>query len=227
MKKILIILLATFGFAQISQAQTTPQVPQSLDSLQNTVMKLMKFYESYDNGSPESLKKANYNDAVDQISGGTATQSDKDAAYKIIDAYIKGDKALEQNSEQSGSNGNDFEDALGNTEEAKAAMNFINQQMGALQNMSYANFEAFVLQANPSANKSEVKSAYNKMHTSDGKQVIISSKDEQMTENQKQMWAIEVLNNPKNYEEACKAMKILKPEITESELKAAWAKRNK
>jgi hypothetical protein len=227
MKTILIILLATFGFAKISQAQTTPQVPQSLDSLQNKVMKLMQFYDSYDDGSPESLKKAKYNDAVNEISGGTATQSDKDQAYKIIDAYIKGDKALEQNSEKKEKTDNDFNEAIGNTDEAKAAMNYVNQQASALQNMSYSEFENYVEKASPFVSKTEVKRAYNALHKSDGKQVSISTKDEEMTDAQKQMWAFDVLSNPKNYEEACKALKILKPEITESELKAAWAKRNK
>ncbi len=227
MKKILLILLATFGFAQISQAQTSPQVPQSFDSLQNSVLKLMKFYDSYDDGSPESLKKANYNDAVDEISGGTATQSDKDEAYKIIDAYIQGDKALEQNTEQKERNDNDLIEAVGNTDEAKAAMNYVNQQVSTLQNMSYSEFENYVEKASPFISKNEIKKAYNALHKSDGKKVAITASDSEMTEAQKQMWAIDVLNNPENYEEACKAMKILKPEITESELKAAWAKRNK
>jgi len=227
MKTIIVILLATFLIIPLAKAQSTPQVSQSLDSLQNTVLKLMKFYDSYDDGSPESLKKANYNNAVDEISGGTATQSDKDAAYKIIDAYIKGDKALEQNSEQQEDGDDDFDEVVGNTDEAKAAMNYVNQQMSALQNMSYSEFENYVEKASPFVSKSDIKRAYNEMHKSDGKQVSISNKDEEMTEAQKQMWAFDVLNNPKNYEEFCKAMKMLKPEITESELKAAWAERNK
>lgn len=227
MKTILIIFLVTLGFAKVSQAQNAPQLPEGIDSLQNSVMKLMKFYESYDNGSPESLKKANYNDAVDEISGGTATQSDKDAAYKIIDAYIKGDKALEQHSEDQAGNDGDLEDYIENSDEAKAAINYLNEQKGMLQNMSYTDFETFVMQANPAANKAEIKRAYNQLHKSDGKQVSISTNDEEMTPEQKQIWAIGVLNNPENYDEACKAMKILKPEITESEMRAAWAKRNK
>ncbi len=199
---------------------------QQLDSLQNQVMKLMKFYDSYKDGSPESLKKANYNDAVDEISGGTATQSDKDAAYKIIDAYIKGDKALEQNSEHDG-NDNNFDEAVGNMDEVKEALRIMEEQQTRFMNMSYSEFESTILGANPVADKKEIKKAYNAMHKNDGKQVAITDADNEMTELQKQMWAIETLNNPKNYEEACKAMKILKPEITESEMKAAWAKRNK
>lgn len=219
-------ILTCIVFGQVVNAQNTPQVPQSLDSLQNTVMKLMKFYDSYDDGSPESLKKAKYNDAADEILGRTATQKEIDDSYKIVDWYIKGDKAIGKDDGNPQPDPEDFDEYIENTDEAKAAIKYLNQQKGMLQRMSYSEFESFALQANPAANKAEIKKAYNALHKTDGKQVSVSNKDKKMTEAQKQMWAIDVLNNPKNYEEARKAMKILKPEITEREMKAAWQKRN-
>jgi hypothetical protein len=227
MKTILIILLATFGFATISQAQTTPQVPQSLDSLQNKVMKLMQFYESYDDGSPESLKKAKYNDAINELFDGAASEKDKADAYPIIDAYIKGDKALEQNSEQKERSNNDFNEAIGNTDEAKAAMNFVNQQASALQNMSYSEFEKYVEKASPFVSKSEIKRAYNEMHKTDEKKVAVTPADEEMTDTQKQVWAFGILENPKNYEEFRKACKILNPKFSDTEIRKVWENRDK
>jgi hypothetical protein len=222
MKQIFLTVLAFIVVIFSVVAQSTPQVPKNLDSLQNTVNKLMQFYESYDDGSPESLKKAKYNDAINELFGGAASEKDKDDAYPIIDAYIKGDKALEQDSEQKEGNDNDFDEAVGNTDEANAAMNYINQQVGALQNMSYSEFEKYVEKASPFVSKSDIKSAYNEMHKSDGKQVNISSKDAEMTEAQKQMWAFKVLNNPKNYEDFKKACKIMNPKFTDSEIRKAW-----
>lgn len=227
MKTGLFILLMFTTSVVFAQTNKSLEIPKGLDSLGTQVMKLMKFYDSYDDGSPESLKKANYNDAVNEISGGTASQSDKDAAYKIIDAYIKGDKALEQNSEQNEGDNNDFDDAVGNTDEAKAAMNYINQQLGALQNMSYSEFENYVEKASPFVSKTEIKRAYNEMHKTDGKQVNISSKDAEMTEAQKQMWAFNVLNNPNNYEDFKKACKIMNPKFADSDIRKVWENRDK
>lgn len=217
-----LVVSTHFTFAQTGASQ-----PQSLDSLQNKVMKLMKFYDSYDDGSPESLKKAKYNDAVDELTGGTVSAKDKADAYKIIDAYIKGDKALENNEEPDKEEKEDLDEILQNSDEVKRAKEIIEQQKTLWMQMSYSDFESAIQGVNPTINTKEIKEAYNQMHKNDGKKVEIREADNKMTDAQKQMWAIGVLNNPKNYEEAKKALKILKPEISESEMKAAWAKRNK
>jgi len=220
-------ILTCIVFAQVVNAQSTPQVPQSLDSLQNQVTKLMKYYESYNNGSPESLKKANYKDAVKEITKGTATQKEIDESYKIVDWYINGDKAIGKDDESPRPDSEDFDEYIENTDEAKAAINYLNQQKGMLQKMSYSEFESFALQANPAANKAEIKKAYNALHKTDGKQVSISGKDQEMTEMQKQMWAFDILNNPKNYEDFKKACKVMNPNISDSKIKNAWDSQNK
>jgi hypothetical protein len=227
MKTILVTLLATLLSISFVQAQNTTQVPQGIDSLQNKVMKLMQFYDSYDDGSPESLKKAKYNDAVDEISEGTATQSDKDAAYKIIDAYIKGDKALENDKPEQNTNEQSFDDAIENSKEVQEALKFVEQQKTILTQMSYPDFETYVLNANPLAGKKEIKTAYNAMHKTDGKQVTVTPADEEMTEMQKQVWAFGILENPKNYEEFRKACKILNPKFSDTEIRKVWENRDK
>lgn len=219
---ILLFLLISFAFVQVANAQPNVQIPQSLDSLSTKVMKLMEFYDTYEDGSPESLKKAKYNDAVDEISGGTASEKAKEDVYKIIDAYIKGDKALEKDSEQNDTNDQDFDEAIKNTDEAKAAISYLNQQKGMFQQMSYSEFETYVEKENPFASKTDIKQAYNKMHQNDGKQVSIATDNEKMTEAQKQMWAIDILQNPESYEKFSKACKILKPKLSESEIRKAW-----
>jgi hypothetical protein len=230
MKIILVVtlfILTCFLFPQAAKAQSNSQAPQSLDSLSTKVIKLMEFYESYDNGSPESLKKANYKDAVNEITEETASQKKINESYKVVDWYIKGDKAIGDNDENPKPDQESLDEYLKNTDEAKAAINYLNQQKGMLQNMSYSEFEAFVEKASPIANKSDIKKAYNEMHKSDEKQVSISSKDDEITEMQKQVWAFDILNNPKNYEEFKKACKILNPKFTDSEIRKAWDKRDK
>lgn len=225
MKNIILLLFILFSTAALAQNNNSTVLPKSLDSLSNQVKKLMDFYDSYDDGSPESLKKAKYNDAVDEISGGTATQSDKDAAYKLINAYIKGDKELENNKPQQNTNGQSFNDAIENSQEVQEALKFVEQQKTILTQMSYSEFENYILKANPAANKKEIKTAFNEIHQNDGKQVAITPADEKMSETEKQLWAMDVLQNPKNYEELRKACKILNPNMSDTEIRKAWDKK--
>ncbi len=222
-----VIICVLFVFVNDSIAQNTTQIPQSIDSLGTKVMKLMEFYESYDNGSPESLKKAKYEDAVDELFGGAATKNDKEDAYKIIDAYIKGDKALEQDKPQQTENAQSFDDAIKNTDEVKAAQEFLDQQKTMFMQMSYSEFEASILKFNPVASKKEIKTAFNEMHKADGKKVPITKADEEKTAAQLQMWAINVLNNPKNYEDFKKACKIMNPKFADSDIRKVWENRDK
>lgn len=228
MKNILFILLllpASYVFAQVGNPSFKKEIPQSLDSLSTKVMKLMEFYERYDNGSPESLKKAKYEDAVDELFGGAATKKDKEDAYQIIDVYIKGDKALEQDNPKQDKDEQSFDDALKNTKEVKAAQQFLNQQKTIFMQMSYSEFEASILKFNPAAGKKEIKTAYNQMHQNDGKQVTITAADEEMTKAQLQIWAIDAIQNPKDFNEFRKAYKIVKTNATEKEIREIWEKR--
>jgi len=90
--------------------------------------------------------------------------------------------------------------------------------------MSYPEFESTVIKIQPNASKREIKETYNKMHNNDGKQVAITAADDEMTPQQQMLWAIETIQNPKNYDEFVKAAKILDPKIPESKLRGGWEK---
>lgn len=209
------ILFILFVFNQKTNAQ-------NLDSLQNQVMKLKKYYDSYDDGSSEASKKAKYNDAINEISGGTASEKDKADAYKIIDWYIKGDKAIGTDTKKPEPKGQDFDEMIQNSDEVKQALQLMEQQKNIFMNMSYPEFEKTILTANPVAGKKEMKQAYNELHKNDGKQVTITKADDEMTETQKQVWAFGVFENPKNYEEFSKAFKTLDPKMLDSDIRKAW-----
>lgn len=212
----------------LSLLQVKAQTQSSLTdtTLQSKVMKFIEFVDAYDDGSPESLKKDKYNEMLNLFVGDAGTAKERADAYKIIDAYIKADKALEKGevAPSTAPQQQTFEELVKSTDEYKQGEELMQQQYAAFMNMSYPEFEKMVLSISPANGKKEIKQAYNEMHKADGKQVAISPADNEMTELQKQMWAIEVLKNPADYAEFCKAAKMLKPEITDEELNEAWSK---
>lgn len=218
---VLAILLFTASF---SFAQEVQQIPDSLgiDSLQTKVMKLIDFYESYDDNSPESLKKSKYDDAINEISNGTASEQDKKDAYIIIDAYIKGDKAIEENTNPQEEVEESFENLIKNTEEVKNAEALVEQQKTDLMQMSYSEFEGYVEASNPMVTKREIKEYYNLIHKNDGRAVIISSSDDILTEEQIKVNAFLQLESASTYEEFEQAIQILNPNVSKEEIRKAW-----
>ena len=226
----LLIPILLLSFLQVKAQTQTQTQSSSLDTtLQNKVMKFIEFVDSYDDGCPESLKKDKYNEMLNLFVGDVGTVKERADAYKIIDAYIKADKALEKGevAPPAANQQQTFEELVKNTDEYKQGEELMQQQYAAFMNMSYPEFEKMVLRINPATGKKEIKQAYNEMHKTDGKQVAITPADNEMTELQKQMCAIETLKNPNNYAEFCKAAKILKPKITNEELNSLWNKRDK
>lgn len=229
MLKAILSTLSLVGICLTMQAQEAPQMPTSasMDSLKTTVSKLIDFYDSYEDGSPESLKKAKFDDAADALPGSVVSEKDKADAYQIVNAYIKGDKALEQDKSKQKKEEESFDDAIKNTDEAKAAQEYLDQQKDLFMQMSYAEFEAYILEINPGMGKKEIKEAYNEMHKNDGKQVPINAADENRSPEQEQMWAIDILNNPKNCADFRKALQILKAKMPERDIQKACEKINK
>ncbi len=225
MRNFIVLCLFIFSVSFALQAQVTSTQfadQQKMDSLNTKVMKLMEFYDSYDNGSSETFKKEKYNDAVDEISNGTASQKDKNDAYQIIDTYIKGDKAIGQNGTQQESD--DMNKAIEQTDEVRKAQELVNQNKTMLMQMSYSEFESYIQQMNPVAGTREIKQAFNEMHKNDGRQISITSTDNEMNAAQQQMWAFETIQDPENYEDFHKAYKILKTDATEAEIRETWGK---
>lgn len=240
MIKYLLISILFIGISLNTAAQDVPQMPSSssMDSLKTTVSKLMKFYDSYEDGSPESLKKANYEDAVDEMSGGTATEKDKADAYQIIDAYIKADKGetthqydTDNNSDQDsgidiGLNQEETDQmARDAQQQAEQGQQFAEEAVNNLMNMSYAEYESYILVLNPLLCRKEIQESYNEMHQNDGKQVAVDPDCEE-SEVQQQMKAIEILNNPQahTYAQFRNAVLILSPNTPESDIRSAWNK---
>lgn len=197
---------------------------ESLDSVTGSVAKMINYFLSYDDPKQtEANRKEKFDEGIDAVYENNLSESNKDEAFKIVNWYIKADKAGEK---QSSSNSQtSLEKKIKQTDEYKKAEDAMNTAISKFQNMSYEEFETIILSTNPTYSKREIKEAYNKLHQNDGKQVSISSSsDDEMTDAQKQIWAAEVMNNPKNCEEFKKAFRILKPNVTESELSEACNK---
>jgi hypothetical protein len=207
---------------QLTNAQEKAKNDVTPDEINKATLKLIEYYESYDDGSTESQRRAKHDNAIEELTRGAATSKDKNDAYKIIDAYIKADRdpGTNNSSQQQGST----EDAIKQTDEYKKAEKAINNGMNNLMNMSYPEFEATVIKLQPKSSRREIKETYNKMHAGDGKKVTITAADDEMTKEQQILWAIETIENPRNYEEFVKAARILDPKISETKLKQGWEK---
>mgnify|MGYP001347526848 CR=1 FL=1 len=221
-KNLSLVVLIMALTMQIAIAQEKSKNEVTPDEIQKVTLKLIEYYESYEDGSTESQRRAKHDNAIDAMSRGAANSQDKNDAYKIIDAYIKADKDPGANhaGEQQGSP----DDAIKQTEEYKKAEKAINNGMTNLMNMSYPEFEKTVLQLQPNSSRREIKETYNKMHKNDGKQVAITAADDELTPQQQMLWAVKAIENPKNYEEFVKAAKILDPKVSDEKLKKGWEK---
>lgn len=213
----LISLFFLLGFT--IQAQDEPQMPTStsMDSLKTTVSKLINFYDSYEDGSSESSKEAKYNEAVDDMSEGTATQQDKNDAFKLIDAYIKADNAPTQSRPER------EQTTIDNSSEVQEkAQEYVNEAENHLLSMSYTEYENYIFTSNSMASRREIKESYNKLHQNDGKSVSISASDDELTDTQKQVKAFEQLENATTYEEYKEAINVLNPSVSDEEIRKAW-----
>lgn len=206
---------------QIASAQEKSKNEVTPDEIQKATLKLIEYYESYEDGSTESQRRAKHDNAIDAMTRGAANSQDKNDAYKIIDAYIKADQSP---SVPAGNNQGSLDDAIKQTDEYKKAEKAINSGMTNLMNMSYPEFEKTVLSMQPNIGKREVKETYNKMHKNDGKQVVITAADDEFTPQQQMLWAVKAIENPKDYEEFVKAAKILDPKVSDEKLKKGWEK---
>ncbi len=207
---------------QLANAQEKAKNEVTPDEIQKATLKLIEYYESYEDGSTESQRRAKHDNAIDAMIRGAVNSMDKNDAYKIIDADIKADQSP---SVPVGNNQGSLDDAIKQTDEYIKAEEAINNGMTNLMNMSYPEFEKTVIQLQPNSSKREIKETYNKMHNHDGKKVAITAADDEMTKEQQMLWAIDAVKNPKNYDEFVKAVKILDPKVSEEKIKQAWEKK--
>jgi hypothetical protein len=201
-------------------AQEKPTTNASPDEINKAMLKLFEYYESYEDGSTPAQRNAKFDNALDALTRGGLNSKDKNDAYKFVDAYIRADQNPSGGNETNGSS-NDF---TRKTDEYKQAEKAINEGFNRLTTMSYPDFEKTMMQLKPASGRREIKETFNKMHAKDGKQVAITAADDQMTPQQQMLWAIEILEKPKNYEEYAKAAKILNPKVTDEKLRQGWEK---
>jgi len=225
MTKYFLIGLLLIGFNFKLKAQEIPQLPsiESIDSLKTTVGTLMKFYQAYEDGSSASSKKEKYNTAVDEISGGMATEKDKDDAFKVIDAYIKADNAPTKEVIPENPSSSNFGNDEAMNKQIEEVQAYVKQQDAYLY-MSYPEFEAFMRKDDPNYSRLAIVNMYNGIHSDDGKAIEIDENDEELMAEKELLWAYDVLNNPKSCADLRKAIKILKFDIDESKIQEACLK---
>lgn len=218
--KILFAVLLITGTYQIAGAQQKQGNGATPDEINKAMLKLINYYESYEDGSTPAQQQAKFDKAFEEMTGGKASSKDYNDAFKIVDAYIKSDRNPSVNTQ----NQRSTNDLIKKTDEYKQAEKTINQGFNNLMSMSYPEFENTVLKMQPNKGRREVKETYNKMHKNDGKHVAITAADDELTPQQQMLWAVKVIENPENYEEFVKAAKILDPKVTDEKLRKAWEK---
>lgn len=220
MKKI-ISLLFVFSIAFSANAQEKPtaeELSKGVEELQKTGQSLMNYYQKYDENSSDNDKKKAFDKAVDDMSEGTATQKDKNDAFKLIDAYIKANNASGQPQQPAGK-----EVQLKDYQEIqRQAQQQLNTAKNELLGMSFEEYEAKIRIINPMASGHEIKESYNQLHKNDGRSVRITAADDELTKTQKQVNAFNQMETAKTYEEYRNAVKILMPDAAEKDIQKAW-----
>lgn len=214
----IILILITGISAAIAQEKSTGN--NSPEEMNKVMLKLFNYYESYEDGSAEAQKQAKFDKAFDALTRGSANAKDKNDAYKIVDAYIKADQnPLGKNEPNTYQN-----DLIKNSDEYKRFEEVFNESFNQLINMPYPDFEETILKLHPTTGRREIQETYNQMHSKDGKYVSVTAADDEMTPQQQTMWALKIIENPKNYDEFAKAAKILNPKVSDSKLRTGWEK---
>ncbi len=106
----------------------------------------------------------------------------------------------------------------------KAVLEILDQQKALFSQMSYPDFERSVLKVSPAARIVDIKALYNEIHKNDGHQVAISEADNKRDQAQLQFWAMDAIQNPKDFDDFRKAFKIIKPKASDEEMQLTWAK---
>lgn len=219
-KNLISVILVFLTITCAVKAQEKTSTNATPDEVNKAMLKLFEYYESYEDGSTPAQRNAKFDNALDALSGGGLNSKDKNDAFKIVDAYIRADQNPSGGNESNGTS-NDF---IKKTDEYKQAEKAINEGFNRLTTMSYPDFEKTMMQLKPSSGRREIKETYNKMHAKDGKQVAITSADDELTPQQQMLWAVKTIENPKNYEEFARAAKILNPKVSDEKLRQGWAK---
>lgn len=220
-KKISLCIVIT-AYSLTASSQNISGQDESMKNMHEATLKLIEYYQTYDTLSPETERRQAFDNFYNTISGGSASQTDKDLAYKLVNAYITAENDY---TPVTADNQNlTLDEFIKNNEEFQKAEKAINDGYQNFMSSSYEDFEKYIRLTNPAKSRREIKTMYNQIHQNDGKQVSITPADDELTPEQQMLWAIEAIENPKNYEEFEKAAKILNPKIKQEKIQEAWEK---
>jgi type III secretory pathway component EscR len=229
LKRIIYFLLVLLIYT-CSQAQNENQ-HLSEKQVSMLVQKMMQFYQQYDKGAPESLKKAKFNEYVNQVNP-ALSEEEREQAYVIVNAYIMADKGEavdlgitdEEKQELQGM----FEQAA---EQQQTGNEAAMQKVAELKQMTYNEYRDYVTQNGQLyIDENEIRKAYNAMHSDDKqRQVALEEQEGKPVKVDNTVQAIDIVNNPGKYtyEEFRQAVKFLKPQATDEEINQIWSQRKK
>jgi hypothetical protein len=83
MKNLISIVFLLAVIIQLVNAQEKSKNDVTPDEINKATLKLIEYYESYEDGSTESQRRAKHDNAVEELTRGAATSKDKNDAYKI------------------------------------------------------------------------------------------------------------------------------------------------
>jgi hypothetical protein len=89
---IILIFSLTFSYAQ-EETPSTKELQEGVKELQEQVKGFMDLFEKYEENTSDKEKKEAYDKVISKLdTKSEATESDKEDAFKVINAYIKADQ---------------------------------------------------------------------------------------------------------------------------------------
>ncbi len=227
MKKVISVLMIFLSFGVINAQNENSQL--NYNEVTEIVKILIDFDEQFDNGAPESLKKAKFDEFVDKLHP-EMIKADRKKAYSIVNWYIKASKGQRTEIPLSDEQVQEVEQMLHDTENKKQmGMEAMLGKLHEVQNMSYGEYKNYVTNnGDIYLPEAEIQKAYNKMHKNDGRQVKVTEKKES-TKIDNPIIAISIIDNPDKhtYQEFRAAILYLDANVPEEKIKQAWKEKNK
>jgi len=216
------ILLLSLNLALLHAQEQPSGLSQEQTML--VVKKLMDYFDQYENGAPESLKKAKFNEYVDEVNP-NLSQSDREKSYAIVNAYISASKGQKTNFQLSEEQSNEIVQMFDQAEKQKeAGMQAMMGKLNQIKSMSYPEYKNYVTQDGQiTLPESEIQKSFNQLHQNDGKQVkVVQESKSNKIDNP--VVAIDIINNPDKhtYQEFKAALKFLKPDLSDEQIRKLW-----
>jgi len=223
MKKLISVLIIFLSPISVINAQNDNS-QLNFNEVSEIVKILIDFDEQFDNGAPESLKKAKFDEFVDKLYP-EMNRDNRIKAYEVVNWYIKASKGQKTNIPLSDEQIQEVEQMLHDTENKKQlGMETMLGKLQEVQNMSYGEYKKYVTNnGDIYLPEAEIQKAYNQMHKNDGKQVKVTEKKES-DQIDNPIIAISIIDNPgkHTYAEFRAAILYLDPNMPEEKIKKAW-----